>query len=126
MAHHCFRYFSMRALASALPKHRYRVTQRYSVLRWLSASSSPGNVDEGKPEIVEVQRNWSPSIGTSPGVKGMSGRIASRYIGVSGARTGWRWVETVLCRYESVCSSSSKPTSGKTDRRMSAISATLF
>ena len=33
-----------------------------------------GNVDEGKPEIVDVQRKWSPSIGTSPGVKGMSGK----------------------------------------------------
>src|SRR4030088_1854266 len=47
LLHHCFRYFSMSDLASALSRHRYRVIQRYSVGRWLSASSSPGNVDDG-------------------------------------------------------------------------------
>src|SRR5579864_7545738 len=54
--HHCFRYFSISDLASALSRQRKRVTHRYSTSRWFKPSRSPGRVEDGNPVTESVQR----------------------------------------------------------------------
>lgn len=51
-----------------------------------------------KPRTLTTRRCSSPSIGSIPPVSPQSARSASRKTGVSGAATGWRFVEMHPCR----------------------------
>ena len=97
-AHHRLRYFSISTLAASRSRQMYLVTQRYSTGRWFESSSRPGTDVPGNPTMQQVGKKYSPNMGTSPGVSAMSGRSASRYMGVSGTETVCRFVETQLCR----------------------------